>query len=109
LIYATPIWYSPPGTIKYRKIYSKKLESIQNKDLRKITGAFKATSISVLQAKAEISPIRLYLDRLILMALSKYSIYEATKIGTKRIRQKLTKQSDSKRIRTKISAQKKLK
>jgi len=109
LIYAAPIWYSPPGTIEYRKIHSKKLKSIQNKGLRIITGAFKATNISVLQAEAGIPPVYFYLNRLVLMALSKYSIHEAIKIGTRKIRQRLTKQSDPKKTETKTPAQKKLK
>ena len=107
LTYAASIWYNPKGTSEYRKTHHRKLETIQNKCLRIVTGAFKATNIQILQAKAEIPPIRLHLEKLALTAQAKRGIHEATKRGTMGIRQYLRKRKGAKKAKKQTPAQEK--
>jgi hypothetical protein len=45
MTYAAQVWYSPKGTGIKARVKLKSLERIQNKCLRIITGAYKATAI----------------------------------------------------------------
>lgn len=49
--YGSAIWYAPPGTKDAKKDMAGKLEVIPNRYLRLLSGAYKATSIEVLQAE----------------------------------------------------------
>jgi hypothetical protein len=52
------------GTLKWM---DKKLRTIRNKGLRKILGAYRATSVPVLEKEAQIPPIDLHLDKMLLL------------------------------------------
>jgi hypothetical protein len=45
----------------------KELRTIQNKGPRKILGAYRATSVPVLEKEAQVPPIDLHLDKMLLL------------------------------------------
>ena len=63
ITYGSTIWHMPKDIKKSNGI-SNKLAVIQNKCLRTIAGAFKATPIAVLEAETYIAPIDIHLDQL---------------------------------------------
>ena len=71
----------PAEARKKAKVESRsKLEVIQNKCLRVIAGAYKATPIEVLQAETHIPPLTQHLDRLQAKMRSRISNNEQEKI-----------------------------
>ena len=63
ITYGSTIWHMPKDIKKSNGI-SNKPAVIQNKCLRTIAGAFKATPIAVLEAETYIAPIDIHLDQL---------------------------------------------
>ena len=63
--YAAGTWYSPKGTPEHKKTVDKTLETIQNKALRTVTGAYRAVGGPVLEQEAGIPPIDLHLSKLV--------------------------------------------
>jgi hypothetical protein len=61
IAYAAPIWHSPTTTQR-AKGPAAKLSSTQNKCLRIIAGAYKATPVRALETETFIPPLDLYLD-----------------------------------------------
>ena len=47
---------------------AKKLEAIQRRCLRVVTGAYKATSTEALEAETQVQPLNIYLNKLTLTA-----------------------------------------
>ena len=59
------VWHTPEETQKHVKVTRKsKLEIVQNKCLRVVAGAYRATPIEVLQAETFICPLTQHLDHL---------------------------------------------
>ena len=74
-------WHMPAEARKKAKVESRsKLEVIQNKCLRVIAGAYKATPIEILQAETHIPPLTQHLDRLQTKTRSRISNSEQEKI-----------------------------
>ena len=65
--YGSSVWFHPEGTKEAKKKIVQKMAVIQNKCLRVIAGAYKATSIPVLEAETFVPPPDLYLKRLALL------------------------------------------
>lgn len=61
--YGSIVWHSPTGTKDARKNTVAKMEVMQNKCLRTIAGAYRATPVEVLQAETLIPPIKEYLNQ----------------------------------------------
>ena len=62
MTYGSTVWHTPKEIKK--STISNKLTIIQNKCLRAITGAFKATPVAVLEAESYIAPITNHLNQL---------------------------------------------
>lgn len=60
MTYGSTVWQMPKDT----KNSTKKLSFVQNRCLRTVAGAFKATPILVLEAETYIAPIDVHLDQL---------------------------------------------
>lgn len=60
--YGSAIWYAPLRNKDAKKDLAEILEVIQNRYLRLLSGAYKATPIEVRQAETMITPIQEYLD-----------------------------------------------
>jgi hypothetical protein len=58
------VWHSPIGTPYARKYVLKDLMAMQNKCLRAISRAFKATPIRNLEVEVRVPPLGIYLDSL---------------------------------------------
>ena len=62
MTYGSTVWHTPKEVKK--SAVSNKLAVIQNKCLRAVTGAFRATPVAVLEAESHIPPITNHLDHL---------------------------------------------
>ena len=62
MTYGAPIWFSLAGTESTKANLIRKLEQTQNRCLRTIAGAYKATPTSLLESETGILPIRTYLS-----------------------------------------------
>lgn len=62
LLYGCSAWYAPEGTIGHRKGIKNKLQAIQGRCLRAITGAYKATATQALEVETFTPPIHLYAE-----------------------------------------------
>ena len=71
MVYGSNIWRLAPENRWGRDPQLKDLCVVQNKALKAITGAFKATSKKVIEAEVEIPPLDLYLDETLLRAKTK--------------------------------------
>ena len=66
LTFVAPIWYYPRGMKGFSRKPAERLAKIQNECLRKVTGAYRATPIPVLEAEASVAPLEYQLDKLVL-------------------------------------------
>jgi hypothetical protein len=57
-----PAWWAPPSTPFFRKGMGEELLKIENRCLRTISGAYKATPVLSLQAEVGIPPLPLHMD-----------------------------------------------
>jgi hypothetical protein len=57
ITYGASAWYLPQGVATARKMIDKKLEVLQNKNLRRILGAYRAVEGRILEKEAGIAPI----------------------------------------------------
>ena len=64
LAYGTPIWFSPEGKEATKRSLLRPLEVIQNRCLRTIAGAYKATPIPLLESETGFLPVRDYFSKL---------------------------------------------
>jgi hypothetical protein len=62
MTYGAPIWFSPIGKESTKANLVSKLELVQNRCLRTIAGAYKATPIPLLESETGVLPIRTYLS-----------------------------------------------
>jgi Reverse transcriptase (RNA-dependent DNA polymerase) len=72
LLYGSSIWYSPQGTSQATKTIDRQLETIQNSQLRKITGAYKAVNRRILEKESDTPPITTRLEILAAKATRRY-------------------------------------
>ena len=63
--HASSIWYSPKAIGETTKTTEKLLETMQNRGLRGVTGAYKAVGGPVLEKESGIPPISLHLEKLL--------------------------------------------
>jgi hypothetical protein len=68
LLYGCSAWYAPKDTPEYRKGVARKLQAIQGRCLRAISGAYKATATEALEIETYIPPI--YLQAEVIVANS---------------------------------------
>ena len=66
LTFAAPIWYTPKNLKEASEKHVDKLAVIQNNCLRTVLGAYRVTSVQVLEAEADVSSIRIQLDKALL-------------------------------------------
>jgi hypothetical protein len=59
LLYGCSAWYAPEDTPEHRKGIARKLQAIQGRYLRAISGAYKATAIQALEIETYTPPIHL--------------------------------------------------
>ena len=62
IIYGAAIWYAPQGIVTSRKHVDRKLEVLQNKNLRKVLGAYRAVESRILEKEADIPLISIVLS-----------------------------------------------
>jgi hypothetical protein len=55
--YGASIWYAPQGMATSRKFVDRKLEVLQNKNLRRVLGAYRATGSRILEKESGVPPI----------------------------------------------------
>jgi hypothetical protein len=60
VIYGSNAWYRPEGTPGHRKGVAGKLQAVQGRCLRVITGAYRATSTEALKIETNTPPLDLY-------------------------------------------------
>jgi hypothetical protein len=60
LTYGASLWQTPEGVLGHRKGTDQRLQAIQGKCLRTITGAYKATSTEALEIETFVPPLDLY-------------------------------------------------
>lgn len=90
MTYGAAVWHSPKD-IKARGLGpATKLLPLQNKCLRSITGAYKATNIKVLEAESGVIPLDIYLDQITLKSRDKPRCSEVIKLEKTKIRGKLS-------------------
>ena len=64
LAYGAPIWFSPEGKEATKPSLIRPLEVIQNRCLRTIAGAYRATPIPLLESETGVLPVRDYFSKL---------------------------------------------
>ena len=89
MTYAAAIWHAPQGTPGAKKSAVQQLQLVQNRCLRAVTGAYKATPTAVLESEAYMPPIDLALDQIVLQSRLIRGTHPATKMGNERIRRNL--------------------
>ncbi len=72
--YCCSVWYQPEGSPGHNKTQLSSLQQIQSQAARKITGAFKATSIPALDIEAALLPVKQQLEKLTSEAVLRISI-----------------------------------
>ena len=65
LTYGGSVWYTPYGQYGHKAYQEKALNTVQNRALRVITGAFKATSTAAMEVEAFIPPIRQLMSKMV--------------------------------------------
>ena len=89
MTFAAPIWHSPKNTPGAVGKHVKTLTTIQNKGLRKVLGAYKATPIPVLEAEAGIPSVRDFLDKALLRSKILRGTHETVLKGNAKIKSRL--------------------
>ena len=85
LTFAALIWHHPRGIEGFSKKPLEKLTKIQNGCLRRITGAYRATPIPVLEAEASVAPLEYQLDKLVLQHQALRGTHTNIRKGNERI------------------------
>jgi exonuclease III len=57
ITYGASVWYAPQGVVTSRKHVDRKLEVLQNKNLRRVLGAYRAVGSRILEKEAHVPPI----------------------------------------------------
>jgi len=82
-------WYTPAAIKGARKGVVAKLRSIQGRALRRISGAYKATSTEALEVETNVPPIDIHLEKLVQRSVATMDARESGKVidaATLRIR-----------------------
>ena len=90
MTYGATIWHTPKDTKTKGLGPVAKLLPLQNKCLRSITGAYKATNTKVLEAESGVIPLDIYLDQIILRSRDKPRCSEVIMLEKTKIRRKLS-------------------
>ena len=98
MVYGCKVWAKVDGIDKHASSQIKKLEELQTKALRRITGAYKCVPAQVLQQEADIPPMDLYIQQVALDQSKKDKDRKATEY-TREASQKFQRLR-SKRART---------
>ena len=61
ITFSASVWYTPQGIETARKIIDKKLETLQNKSLRTVLGAYRAVNTRILEKEIAVLPISVVL------------------------------------------------
>ena len=89
MTYAAAIWHNPAKTRGATKTPGRQLGMIQNKCLRHVSGAYKATNTRELEAETGVYPIQTSLDLAVLRHQALRGMHDVTKVGNARIRRTL--------------------
>ena len=65
LVYGCLVWFSLGDERANRNRLIYPLQTVQNKCLRTITGAYKTTNVQVLEHEARVPPLKLHLEMLV--------------------------------------------
>ena len=91
MTYAAAVWHSPRALRGATRAHVRSLGVIQNRCIRRVLGAYKATSVRELEVESGIAPMQVTLDQTVLRYQALQGIHPATKAGNARIRRKLHK------------------
>jgi hypothetical protein len=80
ITYGASAWYLPQEVVTARKIIDKKLEVLQNKNLRRILRAYWAVEGRILEKKAGIAPISTFLTASVANATRRRLTGKAAKV-----------------------------
>ena len=89
MTYAAAVWHTPEGVKGATRTPGRQLKIVQNRCLRQISKAYKATSIKELEAETEVHLIQTCLDLAVLRQQALRGIHEATRVGNALIRRSL--------------------
>lgn len=81
MTYGAPIWHTPRKPNRKGVGPIAKLVTLQNKCLRSITGAYKATNTKVLEAESGVVSLDLSLDQTVLRSRDAPQCSEVVEIG----------------------------
>ena len=99
ITYAASTWHIPQGVKGHRKGIGAKLQKIQGRCLRTITGAYKATSTEALEIETFTSPLDLHTERLATRTITRIRTTKAT-TGIKEMCKRICRQTTDRRGRT---------
>jgi hypothetical protein len=71
ILYGAGVWYSPQGSTKNTKQTDQRLDTTQNRFLRKMLGAYRAVHGRVLEKEADIEPITVALEKIAAKAVKR--------------------------------------
>ena len=94
LTFAASIWYTPKNLKGASEKHVDKLAVIQNNCLRTVLGAYRATPVQVLEAEADVSSIKIQLDKALLGSKALRGTHPLVHEGNGRIRRKLQPKRD---------------
>jgi hypothetical protein len=99
LSYGCPVWFSLGDERANRNQLIYPIQTVQNKCLRSITGAYKTTNIQVLEHEASVAPLDLHLEMLAI----NHGLRIEDSMGNQAIEEscKATNQRAQRRFRTK--------
>ena len=84
LTYGASLWQTPEGVLGHRKGTDQRIQAIQGKCLRPITGAYKATSTEALEIETFVPPLDLYTQLIAAKTITRIRTTKAAK-GIKRV------------------------
>ena len=85
MTFAAAVWHSPKNLPDATEKHTKELTKMQNKSLRKVLGAYRATPVPVLEAEAGILPMRIQLDKAVLRSKAARGTHEVVRKSNERI------------------------
>ena len=89
MTFGASVWHSPKQVRKRGTAQVAKLTVLQNKCLRSITGAYRATNTAVLEAESRMMPLDIYLDQAVLRGREVPRCGEVIELAKAKIQKKL--------------------
>lgn len=83
IAYGASVWYVPQGAATSRKHVDRKLEVLQNKNLRRVLGAYRAVGSRILEKEAEIPSISTVLTAQVANVVKRRHTNKGAKVITK--------------------------